>query len=216
MSAGFTKVMPTKSELLRLKRRLAFLRKGHDLLQLKADSLLVQIKNFYKTVKSVREAMIEGVLKAFKDLRMAETLMGEHALNTLADVNRQLIEYKLDIGYRSSLGFTVPKLTYHIERGKKFPHYSFIDTSLYLDLYYSEIQQSIDDIIRLAELENTLFIMCNEYRKIRRRINALENIIIPATVEQIKIIEDMLAEADIEEFIRLKKIKSKIINKPSR
>jgi V/A-type H+-transporting ATPase subunit D len=85
-----------------------------------------------------------------------------------------------------------------------------------LDRYYSQIQKSIDDIIKLAELENTLFIMCNEYRKIRRRINALENIIIPATVEQIRIIEDMLEEAAIEEFIRLKKIKSKIINKPSR
>ena len=210
--SSFTKIVPTKTELLRLKKRLKFLKKGHDLLKLKAESVLMQIKNFYQNVKDRRKTTIEGVMKAFKNLEKAEIVSGEHALKSLADVNKNLIEYIINIGFRSSLGFTVPKITYNIEREKHFPHYGFSDTNDFLDDYYFQMRNSIEELIELAELENTLFIMANEYRKLRRRINALESVIIPQTKESIQQIEEILEETALEEFIRLKKVKNKLVD----
>ncbi|HME54499.1 MAG TPA: V-type ATP synthase subunit D [Candidatus Lokiarchaeia archaeon] len=211
--ARFVKLVPTKSELIRLRRRLKFLQKGHELLQLKADSLLIQIKNFYKNIRENRKVIFDNIIKAFLNLKAAETISGEYSLQNLSDVNRNMIEYVINIGYKSSMGFTVPQITFHIEREKHYPHYGFFGTNIFLDQYYQLMQKAIEDLLKLAELESTLFIMAMEYKKLRRRINALENIIIPQTEEQIKLIDDILNENAQEEFIRLKKIKSKILIK---
>ncbi|NMC08098.1 MAG: V-type ATP synthase subunit D [Candidatus Lokiarchaeota archaeon] len=211
---SFMQIMPTKSELLRLKKRLQFLKMGQGLLQLKAESLLLQIKDFHQKTKQLRDATMDDVIEAFKHLKTTEIRSGEHALKALADVNKDLIEYVINISFRSALGFTVPKITFKIEREKRYPHYGFIDTNFALDEYYKKIQQSIESLLKLAELENTLFIMANEYRKLRRRINALDKIIIPTTDLQINMTSEKLDEDELEEFIRQKKIKTKIkINK---
>ncbi|MHA1370020.1 MAG: V-type ATP synthase subunit D [Promethearchaeota archaeon] len=206
----FTKIIPTKTQLLRLKKRLIFLKNGYDLLELKSESLLIQIKSFYRKVREKRKNTINKVVEAFQFLKKAEIVSGEHALKLIADVNRWLIDYKIDINYRSAFGFTVPKIKHRIQKEKHFPHYGFLDTSFFLDMYYIAIQDAIEQLLKLAELESTLFIMAEEYNKIRRRINALEDIIIPQTEMQIKIIENILEENEIEEFIRLKNVKKKL------
>ncbi len=196
-----------------MERRLSFLQNGHDLLEIKAESLLIQIKSFYKNVKDKRRDTIINTVKAFQDLEKAEVISKERALMSLIDVNKRLVEYSIKIDYRSSLGFTLPKITFQIKREKKYPHYGFIDTSRFLDFYYLRMQDTIENLVKLAELENTLFILANEYRKLRRRINALENIIIPQTIRHIREIENILEESEQEEFIRVKKIKEKIEKK---
>ncbi|MHA1792192.1 MAG: V-type ATP synthase subunit D [Promethearchaeota archaeon] len=211
--SSFSKVIPTKSQLLKLKRRLQFLEKGHDLLELKAETILIQIKKVYKNFMDRRKKTITEIQKAFEDLKRAELVSGEHALRTLADVNRNTMEYVVNIGYRTSYGFTVPKITYHIEQEKHFPHYGFGDTNFYLDRYYKKMQILIEELIKLAEIENTLFKLADEYRKVRRRTKALEDIIIPQTKSQITLIENTLDESMMEEFIRLKKTKAKIMSK---
>lgn len=190
-----------------------FLAKGDELLQLKAESLLLQLKGFYRNIREQRKNIFEAIFKAFKDLKIAEIVSGEDYLKNLSNVNRNLIEYIVSIDFRTSQGFTVPQITSHIEREKHFPHYGFIVSNMHLDYYYIQMQKSIEDLLKLAELESTLFIMALEYRKFRRRINALENIIIPQTVSQIKKIDEILSENAQEEFIRLKKIKVKIMQK---
>jgi V/A-type H+-transporting ATPase subunit D len=207
------KIMPTKSELLRLKKRLKFLTMGRELLRIKAETLFFQIKDFYQNIKQVLDNTRNEAIDAFKSLKSAEMMSGEHALKALASVNKDLIEYVIDISFRSSFGFTVPKITFHIDRERKYPHYGFIDTTYYHDHYNHQIQAAIENFLRLAELENTLFIMANEYKKLRRRINALDKIIIPTTELQVKMTEDQLDENAMEEFIRLKKIKGKIKGK---
>ncbi len=204
------KILPTKSELLRLKKRLKFLTAGRELLGIKAESLLIQIKDLYRNTKQIRDNTRDEAITAFKSLKMAEMMSGEHALKALASVNKDLIEYVLDVSFRSSLGFTVPKITFRIGREKKYPHYGFIETTYYHDRYNQAIQAAIEKFLKMAELENTLFIMANEYKKLRRRINALDKIIIPTTQLQVKITEDKLDENAMEDFIRLKKIKGKI------
>ncbi|MHA1682932.1 MAG: V-type ATP synthase subunit D [Promethearchaeota archaeon] len=211
--SSFMKLIPTKTQLLKLKKRTKFLEKGHDMLELKAESLLNQIKKFYILVRDRRKALMDEIVPMFQDLKRAEIISGEHALKALSLVNRELMEYNITINFKSSFGFTVPKLDYHIEKEKKFPHYGFSGTNSYLDRYYINMNRAIEELIKLAELENTIFILSDEYRKIHRRINALEDIIIPQTHSQIKQIDDILEENIIEEFIRLKKIKSKIEKK---
>ena len=180
---------------------------------MKAESILIQLKDFYRNIRETRKNIFDGVIKAFQSLKITETISGEYFLKNLSNVNKNLIEYVVNIDFVTSMGFTVPRITSHIEREKHFPHYGFAGGNMFLDTYYIQIQKSIDDLITLAELENTLFIMALEYRKFRRRINALENIIIPQTVSQIKEIDDILSGNAQEEFIRLKKIKTKILSK---
>ena len=210
---SFAELNPTKSELLRLQKRLKFLVKGDELLQLKAESLLLQLKDFYRNIRDQRKSIFEDVIKSFKSLKTAEIISGEYYLRKLSNVNKNLIEYTINIDFRTSQGFTVPQITSHIEREKHFPHYGFVGSNIHLDNYYILMQKSIEDLLKLAELESTLFIMALEYRKFRRRINALENIIIPQIQTQIKKIDEILSENAQEEFIRLKKIKVKIVRK---
>lgn len=204
------KIIPTKSQLIKLQKRVKFLEKGHDMLELKAEALLTQIKKVYKNLISIRAGVMEDIVSLFQDLKQAEIISGEHALRTLSMVNRDLIEYMIEIDFQTSFGFTVPRISYKIAREKRFPHYGFSDTSYFLDKYYIGMEDAIEALIKLAELENTLFILADEYRKIKRRINALEQIIIPNTHQQIKQIDAILEENRLEEFIRLKKVKSKI------
>jgi len=196
-----------------LQKRLKFLVKGDELLQLKAESLLLQLKDFYRNIRDQRKSIFEDVIKSFKSLKIAEIISGEYYLRKLSNVNKNLIEYTINIDFRTSQGFTVPQITSHIEREKHFPHYGFVGSNIHLDNYYILMQKSIEDLLKLAELESTLFIMALEYRKFRRRINALENIIIPQIQTQIKKIDEILSENAQEEFIRLKKIKVKIVRK---
>jgi V/A-type H+/Na+-transporting ATPase subunit D len=192
---------------------LKFLTKGDELLQLKAESILMQLKDFYRNIRENRKKIFQDIIKAFQSLKITETISGEYFLKNLSNVNKNLIEYVVTIDYRTSMGFTVPQISSRIEREKHFPHYGFAGSNMFLDTYYIQMQKSIEDLLKLAELENTLFIMALEYRKFRRRINALENIIIPQTEFSIKKIDEILSSSAQEEFIRLKKIKTKIVAK---
>ena len=198
-----TNVSPTRMELKRLKNRYAAARRGHKLLKDKRDELM---KHFLDTVRENEELRekVEKKLRAYYRSFTAAGAVGnprmlEEALITSSGEN--LISMELS----RTMGVTVPVLeggdiTVGIGYGMAF-------TPAGLDAALEELSQLSADMIKLAELEKTAQLLAGEIERTRRRVNALEYILMPRYLESIKIISMKLDEDERGSRARLMKVK---------
>ena len=196
-------VSPTRMELKKLKNRYAAARRGHKLLKDKRDELM---KNFLDTVRENEELRekVEKKLRAYYRSFTAAGAVGnprmlEEALITSSGEN--LINKELS----RTMGVTVPVLeggdiTVGIGYGMAF-------TPAGLDAALEELSQLFADMIKLAELEKTAQLLAGEIERTRRRVNALEYILMPRYLESIKIISMKLDEDERGSRARLMKVK---------
>ena len=203
-------VNPTRMELRRLKARLKTAARGHKLLKDKSDEMIRRFMIFIKQNKELREELepqISGALKAFAVARaMALPQETEQALS--------MPSYKLEIKAETAyvMGLAVPKMTVNSADNAELYPYSFITTGSGLDDSISRLLGLIQKIVKLAEVEKTCNMLADEIQKNRRRVNALEYILIPQIEETIKYIRMKLDENERGNLIRLMKVKE-IINK---
>ena len=199
-------INPTRMELLKLKDREKLAVKGHSLLKEKRNALIMEFFNILERVKGSRESVEKTLLEAYKDLTGAQIVMGDLAVKKSAMSVKESIE--VDIDSRSIMGVVVPLMELQtsqrnmVERG-----YGFIDTSVKLDEAASKFEESIKLIIELGEIEKTIMLLAGEIESTKRRVNALEHIIIPKLENTVKYIEMRLEEMERENFVRLKMIK---------
>lgn len=199
-------INPTRMELLKLKDREKLAIKGYSLLKEKRNALIMEFFNILERVKGSREIVEKKLKEAFEDLTAAQILMGDLAVNKAAMSVKESIE--LDIDSRSIMGVVVPVLESSspqrsmVERG-----YSFVDTSVKLDEAAKKFEESVSLIIELGEIEKTIVLLAGEIESTKRRVNALEHIIIPRLENTVKYIEMRLEEMERENFVRLKVIK---------
>lgn len=199
-------INPTRMELLKLKQREKLAVKGHSLLKEKRNALIMEFFNILERVKGSRENVTENLKKAYQDLTAAQIIMGDLAVRKAAMSVKESIE--VDIDSRSVMGVVVPVMDYEaqkrtiIERG-----YGFMDTSVKLDEAAKRFEDSVALIIELGEIEKTITLLAGEIESTKRRVNALEHIIIPRLQNTVKYIEMRLEEMDRENFVRLKMIK---------
>lgn len=196
-------VSPTRMELKKLKNRYAAARRGHKLLKDKRDELM---KHFLDTVRENEELRekVEKKLRAYYRSFTAAGAVGnprmlEEALITSSGEN--LINMELS----RTMGVTVPMLeggdiTVGIGYGMAF-------TPAGLDAALEELSQLSADMIKLAELEKTAQLLAGEIERTRRRVNALEYILMPRYLESIKIISMKLDEDERGSRARLMKVK---------
>ncbi|MHC1630883.1 MAG: V-type ATP synthase subunit D [Methanotrichaceae archaeon] len=207
-------ISPTRMELLKLRRRIVLAEKGHKLLREKRDALVSEFLEVVQRVHESRASTNEKLTVAFKDLLMAQAVMGSDAVWQVSQVTGQDITVDLDT--MNIMGVKVPMITLEdvkrsmIERG-----YGFADTSSKVDDAARNFEEAIEDVIKLAEVQQSVESLASEVTKTKRRVNALEYIVIPrldATANHIKM---RLAEMERENFTRLKKIKAAIESKSS-
>lgn len=196
-------VSPTRMELKKLKNRYAAARRGHKLLKDKRDELM---KNFLDTVREneeLREKVEKKLCAYYRSFTAAGAVgnprMLEEALITSSGEN--LINMELS----RTMGVTVPVLeggdiTVGIGYGMAF-------TPAGLDAALEELSQLSADMIKLAELEKTAQLLAGEIERTRRRVNALEYILMPRYLESIKIISMKLDEDERGSRARLMKVK---------
>ena len=199
-------INPTRMELLKLKDREKLAVKGHSLLKEKRNALIMEFFNILERVKGSREGVEKTLLEAYKDLTAAQIVMGDLAVKKSAMSVKESIE--VDIDSRSVMGVVVPLIDLEttqrsmVERG-----YGFLDTSVKLDEAAKKFEKSVKLIIELGEIEKTIMLLAGEIESTKRRVNALEHIIIPKLDTTVKYIEMRLEEMERENFVRLKMIK---------
>ena len=199
-------VNPTRMELLKLKDREKLAVKGHGLLKEKRNALIMEFFNILERVKGSRENVESKLQEAFEDLTAAQIAMGDMAVEKAAMAVKESIQ--VDIDSRSVMGVVVPIIdTETAKRTMVDRGYGFVDTSAKLDEAARKFEESISLTIELAEIEKTIVLLAAEIESTKRRVNALEHIIIPRLDNTVKYIEMRLEEMERENFVRLKMIK---------
>ena len=199
-------VNPTRMELLNLKDRAKLSTKGHSLLKEKRDALIKEFFEILDRVQGSRDEVEKKLAIAYAELNKAQIDMGDMAVKRAALSVRESIE--LDISSKSIMGVSVPvvksKSTHNdvISRG-----YGFAGTSANLDIAAKEFEESIKIIIELGEIEKTIIMLAKEVEATKRRVNALEHVMIPRINNTISFIEMRLEEMEREQFVQLKVIK---------
>lgn len=205
-------INPTRMELLSLKNRTKLAVKGHGLLKEKRDALIKEFFDILDRVKGVREAAERSLKEANEALLEAQIAMGDLAVRKASLSVKESID--VDIKSRSVMGVSVPVTNVKMEERSIIDRgYSFSDTTIQLDEAAKKFEVSIKFLIELGEVEKTIFLLAEEIEATKRRVNALEHIMIPRFENTEKYIDMRLQEMERENFVRLKMIRSTIEKK---
>ena len=205
-------VNPTRMELNNLKDRLSVAKRGHKLLKDKQDELVQEYVDRVKKNKKIREKTEEKLSQAFGDFVMARAAISRDIVEE--SLMYPVDEVDIDIGTQNVMGVKVPEINIEEKEEstseKSYP-YGFADTSGELDDSISILSNILEDLLKLAEIEKSCQLMADEIEKTRRRVNALENIMIPELEENIKYISMKLSEAERANNTRLMKVKEMVM-----
>ena len=202
-------VKPTRMELLKLKRRVKLADKGHRLLKEKRDALISELMVVIKKYRDAREKVEEHLKGAFENLLIAEVLLGVHDIEQISGITSRDIQ--LNFMTKNVMGVSVPIIEVdHLVRKINERGYGFLSTNAKLDDATKSFEESLALIVKLAEVEESVRRIAQEVEKTKRRVNALEYIVIPRLKATIKHIEMRMEEIERESFLRLKKIKASL------
>ena len=204
MSVSFgKKVLPTKIELIRIKKSLKVSRGVYKILEDKREVLLRRLDEMISKAGNAREELWDPISEAYSSLYDAYLKMGPLTVETIASTVPQSLTVSIDV--KKIVDVDVPTIT--IDEKKVGLTYSFSDTCSKIDVAAMTLRQILAKVCKAAEFENAIFRLANELEKTQRLINALEFIIIPQYEEGIKSIASTLEEREREEFVRLKHVK---------
>jgi len=196
-------VNPTRMELLKLKKRLILARRGYRLLRDKQDELMRNFLSLIEEIKDLRLTVERELFEAYSSFLIARSYMGREFLEEALMLAP--LETRLEVTYTPLLNLRVPSYKLKIE-GDYFS-YGVLNTSMELDLALKKYRELIPKMVELAEKEKILEMLSFEIERTRRRVNALEHILIPNIVETISYISMKLEELERSNLIRLMKIK---------
>ena len=204
-------VNPTRMELTRLKRKLATTTRGHKLLKDKRDELMRQFLDLVRENKALREKVEAGIAAANKNFVLARAGMADEVLNVAMMAPMQ--EVYLETSHRNVMSVDIPVFEYKTRTSdaNNIYSYGYAFTSSDLDDAVKSLADILPDMLRLAECEKSCQLMAAEIEKTRRRVNALEHVMIPETQENIKYITMKLDESERSTQIRLMKVKDMLL-----
>ena len=213
MAVKTLNVNPTRMELSKLKARLTTARRGHKLLKDKRDELMRQFLDLVRENKTLREKVEQGINDANKSLIMARATMPSQVADSAFMSPKQ--EVTLDVSEKNVMSVEIP--VYECKMSTSDPAdiyaYGLAYTSPELDEAVYELASVLPDMVRLAEVEKATQMMAVEIEKTRRRVNALEHVMIPQYQATIKMITMKLDEAERSSTARLMKVKDMMLEK---
>lgn len=197
--------------LNQLKGRLKTARRGHKLLKDKRDELMRQFMDIVKLNKQLRTRVEEGLTGAFAALQVASSIMSPEMLEQALLYPRQSVE--LGLSYKNIMSVNVPRYSFHTKNNDPaeiYP-YGFAQTSGELDDALDNMARVFEDMLELAQIEKTMQLLAEEIEKTRRRVNALEYVMIPELEGNIKYISMKLEENENSTKVRLLKVKEMVL-----
>ncbi|MCH4191308.1 MAG: V-type ATP synthase subunit D [Butyrivibrio sp.] len=204
-------VNPTRMELTRLKVKLATATRGHKLLKDKRDELMRQFLDLVRVNKTLREKVEQELQDANKNFVLARSTMSSEAVEVAFMAPKQ--EVSVDVDTKNVMSVDIPQFTTHTRTSDANDIYSygFAFTSSDLDDAVQSLAELQDDMLKLAEVEKSCQLMAAEIEKTRRRVNALEHVMIPEYQKNIKYITMKLDENERSTQIRLMKVKDMML-----
>lgn len=202
------RVNPTRMELKRLRGQLATARRGHKLLKDKCDELMRRFLDAVREAKDLRERL-SGRLDEV-DARFAVAAAEVDSRMITAALSLPSSELELTVEKRNIMSVTVPEYKVNYTAGRS-QSYGFAFTTGALDAATAAVTEVTPELIRLAQLEKTALMLCDEIERTRRRVNALEYIMIPQYEETIRSISMKLDENERGNISRLMKVKDMMI-----
>jgi len=196
-------VNPNRMELLKLKRKQQVARRGHKLLKDKLEGLLRDFLRIVREYKELRRAVDGEVSSVFGSLVLASAGMDPAAYR--AALAFPACTARLDVSERHVMNVRVPVFRFSLEGS--LVAYGLADTNRDLDRAMGRVREVLERMVRLAEVEKTVELVAAEIERTRRRVNALEYILIPQQDEAIAGIEGKLDEMERSNTTRLMKIK---------
>lgn len=206
-----THVNPTRMELTRLKRKLVTATRGHKLLKDKRDELMRRFLDLVRENKVLREQVEAGIAAANKNFVLARATMPDELVNTAFLAPKQ--EVSIEASHKNVMSVEIPVFDYKTRTADANDIYSygFAFTSGDLDDAVKSLSDVLPQMLRLAEVEKACQLMASEIEKTRRRVNALEHVMIPQLKDNIKYITMKLDENERSTQIRLMKVKDMIL-----
>ena len=199
------KVNPNRMELLRLKKRLLVAKRGYKLLKDKRDALIQVFVRLAKESDTVREELEENLLKCYTFFSNASNLMSKLTLEETLLFPKAKSE--TEVSFKNIMSVNVPQYEFKCEG--KYYSYSLIDTTAELDGALKKYHDILPLMLKVAELDKAIALLANEIEKTRRRVNALEYVIIPDLEETIAFITmklDEMARSTNSAIMRIKDI----------
>lgn len=196
-------VNPNRMELLQLKRKMQVAVRGHKLLKDKLEGLLKDFMEIINQYKGLRKQVDQEISELFRNMILSSATMPKEAF--LTALAFPTCTTKLSVEEKMIMNVRVPAFTLEIEG--TLLSYSLDSTTYDLDLAMGRLREVLEQMIKLAELEKTIELVAAEIEKTRRRVNALEFVMIPQQEETIKYIESKLDELERSNTTRLMKIK---------
>ena len=196
-------VNPNRMELSRLKKRLAVAKRGHKLLKDKQDALIKAFLEKARAGKELREAVESELAECYG------TFVLSRAQTTPEILEQALIfpgaESSLSVSWHNVMSVMVPE--YDVKQEGNPVNYGFVNVPLLLDAALEQFSKLILRLLKLAAEEKAIRLMAGEIERTRRRVNALEYVMIPNLTETIRYISMKLDEQDRSTLSRLMKIK---------
>ena len=209
--AGSKTITPTRMVLNQLKGRLKTAARGHNLLKDKRDELMRQFMDVIRLNKELRTRVEAGLTEAFGALTVASAVMSPEMLEQALMYPRQSVE--LSVKYKNIMSVNVPQYSFSTktaDASEIYP-YGFAQTSGELDVAMQAISRVFEDMLELARVEKTMQLRAEEIEKTRRRVNALEYVMIPEMEQNIRYISMKLAENENATKVRLMKVKDMVL-----
>jgi V/A-type H+-transporting ATPase subunit D len=198
-------------ELSKLKTKLTSARRGHKLLKDKRDELMRQFMNLIKENRQLRSEVEAAISTANKYMAVAGSVMQREVLETALMLPKQEVELQVDEKNVMSVNIPVFSPKYRTNDSNDIYSYGTAFTSIDLDGAVSSLSEVFPKMIRLAEIEKACQLMADEIEKTRRRVNALEHIMIPDYEETIKFITMKLSENERSTTTSLMKVKDMVL-----
>ena len=200
-------VNPTRMELKKLKARLATATRGHKLLKDKSDEMIRRFTVILREAKVLREEVEAELSDVLKQFSIARSITPSFEAETAFSMPSVAVQAKCET--ESVMGVDVPKIELSSEKRAEGLPYAYSEITGEADYSVQKASDLLPKMIALAQTEKTVRMLAEEIERNKRRVNALEYVMIPQLQETIKYIKDKLDENERAAVVRLMKVKSK-------
>jgi V/A-type H+/Na+-transporting ATPase subunit D len=202
-------VKPTRSELIQLKNRIKLSERGHKLLKMKRDGLILEFFKILNQARNVRTELDAAYERSKEKIILASAVNGMIEVRSTSFTATKSPE--ISLSGKNIMGVVVPKISSTGVRKEMYERgYGIIGTNSYIDEAADSYEDLVEKIITAAELETTMKRLLDEIEKTKRRVNALEFKIIPELIAAMKYIRFALEEMERENTFRLKRVKARM------